>query len=174
MHRGNKIWRYGLPCSQNRQRIYGILGGIMKIEKIGELAPKTCETCVHYIPFDDKTGACIKRIKYTYVTNTCGYYSTEITDESKLEKVAEAYVEIHTKIQELQELKEILRKVLIQEVQTRAITENYLIIVSTVKQRRLNTKKVKEFLTSINKLEEFTTETEFQTIKIKPLKPKNL
>jgi len=141
----------------------------MKVKKVGEIAQKTCETCTHYIPLDDKSGVCVKHIKYTYITQTCSYHTTEVTDELKLERIAEAYIEINNKIQQLQELKEILRKAIIHEVQTKAVTPKYIITVSNIKQKRLNTEKVKQFLKSINKLDEFLTESEYQRVKIKPI-----
>ena len=146
-----------LPCSQ---------GGRMKIKKVGELKPSQCCTCKYFFH-----NACLKNLKYVYPNQTpCPYYVTdELSDEIKLDILAQSYIEITKQIDELTEIRNILREAIIRSVERKAVTPNFLITVTKVKQKRLDTNAVKEYLKSTNRLNDFLKEAEYQRVTVKPL-----
>jgi len=145
---------------------------VRKLESALELI--TCAQCRYYLPADSKRGYCLKRVMPTTRDYTCpqkkaGFPVTELTPEQKA-KLLEKYVSFEVYAKSVQETLKTLKEIVALVFEDGERYGNRKVVIKTVKRQTLDTKRAREILSEIGKLEECIRETEQRYIRVIDLK----
>ena len=128
-----------------------------------------CSSCKYFFKLTENVGACIARIKLTRPNWHCPQYE-QGENEVNFEKIVELYHQYNEAVKMFNEAKESLREIILQKCKDGTISVgNFIVKIDTIKQKRLDVKKVKSFLADIGKLDDFIVETEFRRILVRRL-----
>jgi len=143
----------------------------MKVKKVSQIPEQgKCGVCKNFF-----RGLCIVSLKARHPNQPCntGKFekgSREELSTEELEKVVAKFHELNSEKQIIEWDLNILRNAILESLDGRRVIGRYFVNISTVKQKRLNTKKVKELVDSMPNKDDFYTEIEYKRLVTKVVK----
>jgi len=132
---------------------------------------RKCENCEYFIKFSDTIGICRYKSKIMLANFNCAMWTEGEPRTATIDDIAYWYEWTKLELEAMKRQLDILRDIIINEIGTEnytVVNTNYFVIkVSKVKTKRLQTNRVKEFLEKIGKLDEFLTESEHYRVEVK-------
>jgi len=134
------------------------------------IEPGKCGYCKHFFK-----GLCLISLKARHPNQPCnvGKFEKGVKDRlsnEELEKVIAKFHELNAEKQVLEWDLTILRNAILESLDGKRVIGNYLVNVSTVKQKRLNTEKVKKLIDSLPDREEYYVEVEYRRVITKKIR----
>jgi len=137
---------------------------VRKVEKIEETK---CGNCRHFLFLLEKIGLCPKRIRIMYSSMNCPMHEFGEPKEAGLDEIAEFYLIFKQLEEDYKKYKDTIRDIIIYKVDRFAETDNYTISVKEIRTERLDTDKVREYLSSQGILDEFVKVCEHYRVDVK-------
>ena len=116
---------------------------------------------------DGNTGICSKREKIVLGNYNCPNFEEGKPTKADLDTIVMFYQLSKDAIEEYQKMANTLRDILIQRVEGKRETDNFIVNVTKVRSKRLNTEKVRKYLKKKGILDKFLTESSYYRVEVK-------
>ena len=140
----------------------------MKAILIGEVEEKHCDNCKYFFKITEKAGVCILHGTVRLPNWHCPLHEYG-EGKATFEDVIDVYYKLSESLKHMQTVKESLRQLILSQVKDEKRIGDFIVKVKEVTQRRLDTKKVKDYLKEQGKLDEFMTEVKYKVLHVKKI-----
>jgi len=139
----------------------------IKIKAIQTIKQITCSNCSNFLILEGNVGICKKRERIVLGNYNCPNFEEGKPMKADLDTIAMFYMLSRDAIEEYQKMANTLRDTLIQRVEGRKETDNFVVNVTKVKSKRLNTSKVRKYLENKGILDKFLIESSYYRVEVK-------
>ncbi|MCD6148682.1 hypothetical protein J7J18_04875 [bacterium] len=139
----------------------------LKVKAVQEIKQITCNNCSNFLILEGNIGICKKRERIVLGNYNCPNFKEGEPMKADLDTVAMFYQLSKDAIEEYQKMANTLRDILIQRVEGKRETDNFVVSVTKVKSKRLNTEKVRKYLKKRGILDKFLTESSYYRVEVK-------
>ena len=140
----------------------------MRAQLIGRVEEKHCDNCKYFFKITENAGVCILHGVIRLPNWHCPLHEFG-ESEATFEDVIDTYYKLNESLKHMQTVRESLRQLILSQVKDERKVGDFIIKVKEVTQRRLDTKKVKDYLKEQGKLDEFMTEVKCKVLHIKKI-----
>ena len=141
---------------------------MMKAILVGRVGEKYCDNCKYFFKITEKAGVCILHGVVRLPNWHCPLHEYG-ESEATFEDVIDTYYKLNESLKHMQIVRESLRQLILSQVKDERKVGDFIINVKEVTQRRLDTKKVKEYLKEQGKFNEFMTEVKCKVLHVKKI-----
>jgi len=139
----------------------------IKIKTVQTIKPITCSNCSNFLILEGNVGICKKRERIVLGNYNCPNFEEGKPMKADLDTVAMFYTLSKDAIEEYQKMMNTLRDILIRRVEGKEETDNFVVNVTKVKSKRLDTNKVRKYLKKKGILDKFLVESSYYRVEVK-------